>query len=89
MSEILTAPQFLQSGNFDPEIKQNADLARHMHRYAVMFAKHHVQLAVNACSKKARTKNEIIQPDGQPCKFKVTLVDRDSILNAYPEDNIK
>lgn len=53
----------------------------------VEFAKLHVQVALKAASQKAVTKEDIaIFSEGT---FVTQIVDKDSILNSYPLENIK
>ena len=53
---------------------------------AYLHTKFHVTAALEAASKKATTYNEYYGNTGS--EYCDTVVDRDSILNAYPETNI-
>ncbi len=53
---------------------------------AYLHTKFHVTAALETTSKKARTKNE--WEGNTNSEYCDTVVDRDSILNAYPETNI-
>lgn len=53
----------------------------------IKFAEFHVEQALKEASKKAKTKEDIaIFAEGT---FETQIVDKDSILNAYPLTNIK
>lgn len=53
----------------------------------IEFAKLHVQAALEAASKKAKTKEDIaIFAEGS---YKTQVVDKESILKSYPLSNIK
>jgi len=53
----------------------------------VEFAKLHVEIALREASEKATTKEDVaIFAEGT---YRTQIIDRDSILNAYPLTNIK
>lgn len=51
------------------------------------FAKLHVEAALKAAAENAQTKEEVAH--FQEGSYMMSVVDKDSILNAYPESNIE
>ena len=60
-----------------------------MCKFAIEFAKLHVQEALKAASKNAKTKTEEDYLPRQGAYVYTQVIDKDSILNAYPLDQIK
>jgi hypothetical protein len=83
MSKIPTAEEFLNTFNR----KVNDTLEQGVQEAMIEFAKLHVKEALETASKKAKTKDEWEGNTGS--EYCDTVVDRESIINAYPLDNIK
>lgn len=79
MSKILTAEEFFKLKYWEE-----------VPGYEVMieFAKLHVEEALKQAAKEVKTYNVYNESTGD-IECKVTLIDKDSILNAYPLDKIK
>ena len=81
MSKIPTAKEFID------ENWRGKGLGLDIKGLMIEFAKLHVKEALETASKKAKTKNEWEGNTGS--EYCDTVVDRESIINAYPLDNIK
>jgi hypothetical protein len=78
----MTAVEFLENNNL-PETLSGGTLKWVM----IEFAKLHVEAALKAASEKAETREDVaIFTEGT---FNTQIVDRNSILNSYPLENIK
>lgn len=81
MSKTPTVKEFLSSKKWDPQ----DSLKERYYKSMIEFAKLHVKAALKEASEKATVNiNGFIQEYDENC-----CVDKDSILNAYPLENIK
>jgi len=92
MNKIPTAEDFLQEHSkishfYDDKTNQMVCFSADVQKALIEFAKLHVKAALETASKKAKTKNEWEGNTGS--EYCDTVVDRESIINAYPLDNIK
>lgn len=78
MSKIPTADEFLEK-NIDYDLPQ--DCYNDVERAMIEFAKIHVEAALKAAASDAYTKDVPFSNDVE--------VDQESILTAYPSENIK
>ena len=87
MEKLPTPDEFLKDNKYPP-YTENGGLGTHYVKDAmILFAKLHVEAALKEASEKAKTKEDIaIFAEGT---FETQIVDKDSILNAYPLTNIK
>lgn len=87
MSDILTAEEFVKEFRKTNPIADAESIEHWMAQHCIEFAKLHVEAALKSASKQAKTKEDIaIFAEGS---YKIQVVDKDSILNAYPLENIK
>lgn len=88
MSNIPTAKEFLDSYKKTIGVRLISDMSpEQISNYAIEFAKLHVQAALKAASKQAKTKEDVaIFAEGS---YRTQVVDKESILNSYPLENIK
>ena len=75
--EPITAEEFIKNRFiYEPKIFSRQEACDLMHEYAVLFAKHHRNEAMNAIAFYGDVNNN-------------GTIDMDSIINAYPENEIK
>ncbi len=88
---IPTAEEFLTKivvdNNNSFDIKESSDITNDVTEAMIEFAKLHVEAALKAASEKAKTKNKWDGNTGS--EFCDTVVDSESILNAYDLNQIK
>ena len=86
MNKTPTAEEFLkdktQFGTYGNMYKRE-DVSKKM----IEFARLHVEAALKEASEKAETDYELGNPYDANSRYEI--VDKDSILNAYPLENIK
>jgi hypothetical protein len=91
MKKIPTAEEFLKSEIYNPwgdawtDIMSDNDLKACMEAYANMKAKLHVKAALEAASESARVGRDWTESLGTEYHY----VEKRTILNAYPLENIK
>jgi len=92
MSKILTAEELLRQNvegkkiNYDNWIKQVPPI---VFEFAKEFAKLHVQEALKQVSEKGQANNGGTYHNGEHLVSLSASIDKKSILNAYPLENIK
>lgn len=87
---IPTAEEFLKQVSPNDEFGLRINLGnskKHIHEIMCRFAKLHVESALQSASKNAKRKKVY---NGHPQRLIVKrVIDKESILNAYPLTNIK
>ena len=88
MSNIPTAEEFFYSIIVQSSIDENGNYSIcDIQEALIEFAKLHVEAALKAASKQAKTKEDVaIFAEGS---YRTQVVDKESILNSYPLENIK
>jgi hypothetical protein len=86
---IPTAEEFSKEFEGDEGLETRKGILIHenVYKFAIEFAKLHVEAALKAASEKAKIKYEYSGNTGS--EYCDEYVDLNSILNAYPESNIK
>lgn len=87
MSKIPTAEELINKFIEDTQISSKIFPKFAVKKLIIEFAKLHVEQALASAARQAKTKKDV-WIDGQQ-EFEYDIVDPDSILNAYPEENIK
>ena len=89
MSKIPTAEEKLKANFYNGSfIEINSGDFEDIKNIMIEFAKLHVEAALKEASKEVKTFDVYNESCGD-LECKVTLVKKDSILNAYPLENIK
>lgn len=86
---IPTAEEFLKQVSPNDDFGLRIDLGnskKHIYEIMCRFAKLHVEAALKAASENAEIRTEEI---GGGLNIEWKVIDKDSILNAYPLTNIK
>jgi hypothetical protein len=78
----MTAEEFLE------HISENGKYTFDWQEFGILFAKYHVEQALKAASENA-TQQTIIGGYGDPNKSNKIVINKSSILNAYPLEKIK
>lgn len=81
-NKIITAEEFFALPDYD---KSSIPMFSDIHNAMIEFAKLHVQEALKQASEKVKLDDGDYISDG----FYETMIDKESILNAYPLENIK
>ncbi len=96
-NKIPTAENFLQKNSFEI-YNENSNFGNNMDKVILLsdaidlckkFAKLHIDACKEEIANNAKTKSDWYQSNDCPDGFSYEVVDRDSILNAYPKTNIK
>lgn len=88
--KIPTAKEFLRSRAVPNANGKDDELFdRVSENDLIEFAKIHVTSALAAAAKEAKTKSEWYQSNECPDGFEYDVVDKESILKAYPNENIQ
>lgn len=90
-NKLPTAEEFLNehhqiSHYYDDKGKQMVVPDSQVQQAMIEFTKLHVQAALEAAAEQSRLKKDCVYNDAQECR---TVVNKQSILNAYPENLIK
>ena len=88
---VPTAEEFLKQVSPNDEFGLRIDLGnskKHIYEIMCRFAKLHVEQALKEASKKVTCREET-QYDEFDNAILIAKINRDSILNAYPPENIK
>jgi len=96
-SKIPTAKEFLIVGKYKDSLGNLLMYAPQAQTAMIQFAKLHVEAALKAASENVRLEidnpitKEIMQKiySGEIKEYKISSVNKDSILNAYPLEQIK
>lgn len=88
MNKIPTVEELIKgkSDSFDTQMRRDTYYKSTVENLMIEFAKIHVKAALEAASKKAETYYE---PHWSGEQEGSTYIDKQSILNAYPDENIK
>jgi hypothetical protein len=86
MSKISTAEQLFKT-EYSIMDSEYPEMAAHVRRKVIEFARLHVEAALKAAAENAETKEEASY--GVDEIYYTRVVDKDSIINAYPLTNIK
>lgn len=90
MSNIPTAEEFFDSPNIGLSYTTEYQYCqRDVKLRAIEFAKLHVEAALQIASKKADMLDDKECWRNCSCQHPCKVIDKDSILNAYPLENIK
>lgn len=87
MNKLPTAEEYFSKRYAELGINHTDEIDGEDIQIAIEFTKLHIDAALKEASEKAKTKEDIaIFAEGT---FETQIVDKDSILNAYPLTNIK